>query len=148
MFNRGNLKPSIGSNKKKKRVGRGPASGNGKTAGKGHKGQKARKGGGIPAGFEGGQTPLYRRLPKYGFTNTRTKKEYKVIFVEDLNKFPEGTLVDKEALLKAKIVKSLRKPIKVVSKGKLDVKINVKGFKLTKGAKLAIESTGGKSQEK
>ena len=147
MFNINDLKPSIGSKQNRKRIGRGPASGTGKTAGKGHKGQKARKGGGIAPGFEGGQTPLYRRLPKFGFTNNRKMKQFSIVYLEDLNVFSSGSLVDKEALLKAKIIKTLKKPVKILTKGKIDVPLTVKGFKVTKGAKEAIERTGGSIQE-
>src|SRR5689334_8622600 len=112
MKNLGNLSPAKGSNKNTKRLGRGSASGQGKTAGKGHKGQKARKGGGPRPGFEGGQTPLYRRLPKFGFSNASNKKEYHLVGLADLNQFADGAVVDAAALLEAGLVKNLRQPVK------------------------------------
>lgn len=147
MKNLGNLSPAYGSNKEKKRVGRGPASGNGKTAGKGHKGQKARKGSGSAPGFEGGQTPLYRRLPKYGFSNNRTMKRYHIVKLEELNGFSENDTVTGESLVKAGLLKSLKHPVKILGNGKLEKKLIVKVQKISKNAKSAIEELGGTIQE-
>ena len=147
MKNLGNLSPNLGSNKDKKRLGRGIASGQGKTAGKGHKGQKARKGGGVAPGFEGGQTPLYRRLPKYGFTNARNKKEYHIISLNDLNSFDAGTVVDGKLLAESGIIRKLKFPVKLLGNGNLEKQLTVKINKVTTGAKTAIEKVGGNIQE-
>ena len=143
MKNLGNLSPAVGSHKDRKRLGRGPASGQGKTAGKGHKGQKARKGGGVAPGFEGGQTPLYRRLPKYGFTNARNMKQYHIINLDALNCFDADAVVDGEALVKKGLLKKLRHPVKILGNGKLDKKLTIKVHKASKSAKQAVESVGG-----
>lgn len=147
MKNLGNLSPAKGSNKDKKRLGRGPASGQGKTAGKGHKGQKARKGGGVAPGFEGGQTPLYRRLPKYGFKNTRNMKQYHIVNLDDLATFEGDAVIDAEALVKAGIVRKVKHPLKVLGTGKIEKKLTVKAAKFSKSAKAAIEGVGGSTQE-
>jgi len=147
MKNLGNLSPAAGSNKNTKRLGRGSASGQGKTAGKGHKGQRARKGGGIRPGFEGGQTPLYRRLPKFGFSNAANKKQYHLVSLADLNQFDNGTLVDGAALREAGILKKLKFPVKVLANGKIEKKITVKLDKISKGARQAIADVGGTIQE-
>ena len=147
MKNLGNLSPAKGSNKDKKRLGRGPASGQGKTAGKGHKGQKARKGGGVAPGFEGGQTPLYRRLPKYGFKNTRNMKQYHIVNLTDLETFESDAVIDAEALVKAGLVRNLKHPVKVLGEGKIEKKLTVKAAKFSKSAKAAIEGIGGSTQE-
>lgn len=147
MKNLGNLSPAVGSHKDRKRLGRGPASGQGKTAGKGHKGQKARKGGGVAPGFEGGQTPLYRRLPKYGFTNARNMKQYHIINLDALNCFDADAVVDGEALVKKGLLKKLRHPVKILGNGKLDKKLTIKVHKASKSAKQAVESVGGSIEE-
>ena len=144
----GNLSPTLGSNKDKKRLGRGPASGTGKTGGKGHKGQKARKGGGIMPGFEGGQTPLYRRLPKHGFTNARTKKYYEIVSLTDLNGFAAASApIDKAALVEAGLIKKQSSLVKVLANGELKTKICLKVDKVSKSAKKAIEGLGGQIEE-
>ena len=137
------LKPSEGSTKSRKRLGRGHGSGLGKTSGRGHKGQKARSGGGVRIGFEGGQMPIYRRLPKRGFTNIFAK-EYVEVKVSDLNKFDNGTTVDAEALKAAGIIKKTCDGIKVLGNGSLEKKLTVKAAKFTGSAKEKIEAAGGK----
>ena len=144
----GNLSVPLGANKKSKRLGRGPGSGQGKTAGKGHKGQKARKGSGPRRGFEGGQTPLYKRIPKHGFTNARTKVEYSIVNLMDLNNFAEGATVDREALLAAGIIRKSRLPVKILGEGRFEAKsLVVKAAKFSKSAKEAITKLGGSTEE-
>ena len=131
-----------GATKTRKRVGRGPGSGLGKTSGKGHKGQNARSGGGVRPGFEGGQTPLFKRLPKRGFTNIN-RIDYAVINVEDLNCFEAGTVVD-TALLQAKgLVKKEYEGVKVLGNGELNVALTVKAKKFSKSASEKISAAGG-----
>ena len=125
------------------RKGRGPGSGNGKTAGKGHKGQNARSGGGVRPGFEGGQLPLYRKLPKRGFYN-RFAKEYSVVNVEALNKFEDGAIVDLAALAQAGVVSQPKSALKILGKGELAKKITVKAAVFSASAKEKIEAAGGK----
>ena len=138
------LSPAVGSTKEVKRVGRGHGSGNGKTAGKGHKGQNARSGGGVRPGFEGGQMPLTRRIPKRGFNNIFAK-EYAVINVSDLNKFVDGTVVDTELLKASGLVKKVCDGVKVLGDGELTSKnLTVKAVKFTKTAVEKIEKAGGK----
>ena len=137
------LKPGEGSTKDTKRKGRGHGSGNGKTAGRGHKGQKARSGGGVRIGFEGGQMPIYRRLPKRGFNNVFAK-QYAEIKVSDLNKFENGAVVDAAALKEAGIIKKTLDGIKVLGNGDVSVKVTVKAAKFTETAKAKIEAAGGK----
>jgi large subunit ribosomal protein L15 len=139
------LKPSEGSRKVRNRVGRGIGSGNGKTSGRGHKGQNSRSGGGVRPGFEGGQNPLARRLPKRGFTNP-TRKEYAVVNLEKLARFTEGTEVTPELLLETGVVSKLNDGIKVLGNGKLEVKLTVKAHKFSVSAKEAIEAAGGKTE--
>ncbi|MBQ8764338.1 MAG: 50S ribosomal protein L15 [Clostridia bacterium] len=139
------LKPGEGSTKDTKRKGRGHGSGNGKTAGRGHKGQKARSGGGVRIGFEGGQIPIYRRLPKRGFTNIFAK-QYSEINVSDLNKFENGAVVDAAALKEAGIIKKTLDGIKVLGNGDVKVKVTVKAAKFTEAAKEKIEAAGGKAE--
>ena len=127
------------------RVGRGHASGNGKTAGKGHKGQKARSGGGVRLGFEGGQTPLARRLPKRGFTNF-ARKEYAIVNVSALNKFEDGTEVTPELLIETGLVKKELDGIKILGEGELEKKLTVKANKFSKSALTVIEQAGGKAE--
>ena len=140
------LSPAVGSAKDAYRRGRGPGSGNGKTAGKGHKGQNARSGGGVRPGFEGGQLPLYRKLPKRGFTN-RFATNYAIVNVEALNKFEDGAVVDMEALLAAKIVRKELDGLKVLGNGELTKKITVKATVFSATAKEKIEAAGGKTEE-
>ncbi len=139
------LKPAEGSRHENKRIGRGIGSGTGKTAGKGHKGQKARSGGGVRPGFEGGQNPLARRLPKRGFTNIN-RKEYAYVNVDSLNRFVDGTDVDIVALIEAGIVKNVKDGVKILGDGELTVKLNVKANKFTKTAVEKIEAAGGKTE--
>ncbi|WP_100332807.1 50S ribosomal protein L15 [Bacillus xiapuensis] len=139
------LKPAEGSRKERNRVGRGPGSGNGKTAGKGHKGQKARSGGGVRLGFEGGQTPLFRRLPKRGFTNIN-RKEYAIVNLDSLNRFEEGTEVTPELLIETGVVSSEKAGIKILAKGNVEKKLTVKAHKFSAAAKDAIEAAGGKTE--
>jgi len=137
------LQPGVGSNKDTKRKGRGHGSGNGKTAGRGHKGQNARSGGGVRIGFEGGQMPIYRRLPKRGFNNIFALK-YSEINVSDLNKFEDGAVVDAESLKSAGIIKKTLDGIKVLGNGELTKKVTVKAAKFTEAAKEKIVAAGGK----
>lgn len=136
------LQPAEGSRKVRNRVGRGTSSGNGKTSGRGQKGQKARSGGGVRLGFEGGQTPLFRRLPKRGFTNVN-RKEYAVINLDVLNRFEDGTEVTPVALVEAGIVKNEKAGIKVLGNGELTKKLTVKAAKFSKTAEEAITANGG-----
>ena len=140
------LSPAVGSAKDSYRKGRGPGSGNGKTAGKGHKGQNARSGGGVRPGFEGGQLPLYRKLPKRGFTN-RFATNYAIVNVEALNRFEDGAVVDMEALLAAKIVRKELDGLKVLGTGELTKKLTVKATVFSATAKEKIEAAGGKIEE-
>ena len=136
------LQPAEGSRKVRNRVGRGTSSGNGKTSGRGQKGQKARSGGGVRLGFEGGQTPLFRRLQKRGFTNVN-RKEYAVINLDVLNRFEDGTEVTPVALVEAGIVKNEKAGIKVLGNGSLDKKLTVKAARFSKHAQETIEAAGG-----
>ena len=140
------LSPAEGSVKNGFRKGRGPGSGNGKTAGKGHKGQNARSGGGVRPGFEGGQLPLYRKLPKRGFKN-RFAVNYAIVNVAALNKFEDGAVVDLEALLAAKIVRKELDGLKVLGTGELTKKLTVKATVFSATAKEKIEAAGGKTEE-
>ena len=140
------LSPAAGSAKDAYRRGRGPGSGNGKTAGKGHKGQNARSGGGVRPGFEGGQLPLYRKLPKRGFKN-RFAINYAIVNVSDLNKFEDGAVVDLEALLAAKLVRKELDGLKVLGNGELTKKLTVKATVFSATAKEKIEAAGGKTEE-
>ena len=140
------LSPAVGSAKDSYRRGRGPGSGNGKTAGKGHKGQNARSGGGVRPGFEGGQLPLYRKLPKRGFNN-RFAVNYAIVNVSALNKFEDGAVVDMEALLAAKIVRKELDGLKVLGNGELTKKLTVKATVFSVTAKEKIEAAGGKTEE-
>jgi large subunit ribosomal protein L15 len=134
-----------GARKEPKRVGRGIGSGQGKTAGKGHKGQKARSGGSIRPGFEGGQMPLQRRIPKRGFTNIFAKN-IQAVNVGTLNKFEDGATVDAKALIDAGIVKARCDGIKILGNGKLDKKLNVKVSAFSESARQKIEAAGGKAE--
>ena len=141
------LSPAPGSAKDAFRKGRGTGSGNGKTAGKGHKGQKARSGGGVRPGFEGGQMPLQRRIPKRGFNNIFAK-EYISINVDVLNRFEDGAVVDAEAISKAGIVKNTRDGIKILGRGELNRKLTVVATAFSATAKEKIEAAGGKAEVK
>ena len=136
------MKYNEGARSSIKRLGRGQGSGQGKTAGKGHKGQNARSGGGVAIGFEGGQTPLYKRIPKRGFTNF-TRKEYSVVNLDVLNRFEDGAVVTPEVLKETGIVKKQLDGIKVLGNGKLEKKLTVKCNKISASAKKAIEEVGG-----
>jgi len=139
------LTPSVGSTKDSKRKGRGHGSGNGKTAGRGHKGQNARSGGGVRVGFEGGQMPIYRRLPKRGFTNIFAK-QYAEVKLTDLNKFEDGAVVDAEALVNAGIISKTLDGVKVLGNGEITKKLTVKASKFTSAAAAKIEAAGGKAE--
>jgi len=139
------LKPAEGSRKERNRVGRGIGSGNGKTSGKGHKGQNARSGGGVRPGFEGGQNPLFRRLPKRGFTNIN-RKEYAIVNLDALNRFEDGAEVTPALLLETGVVSNEKSGIKVLGNGTLNVKLTVKAHKFSASAKEAIENAGGTTE--
>ena len=138
------LRPAEGSNKSRKRVGRGPSSGHGKTSGKGHKGQHARSGGGKRPGFEGGQMPLYRRIPKRGFTPYGGKTEYAVVNLKSLASFDAGSVVDPDGLVKAGLVKnSQRGLVKILGTGDIEHALTVKAHAVSAGARQKIEARGG-----
>lgn len=136
------LKPVAGATHSKKRVGRGTGSGLGKTSTRGHKGQNARSGGGVRPGFEGGQTPLFKRLPKRGFSNIN-RIEYDIINLEQLNGFKEGTVVDSKLLVKEGLLNKNFNRIKVLGNGKLNVKLTVRAHKFSKSAEQGIKDAGG-----
>lgn len=136
------LQPAEGSRHVRNRVGRGTSSGNGKTSGRGQKGQKARSGGKVRLGFEGGQTPLFRRLPKRGFQNIN-RKEYAIVNFDVLNRFEDGAEVTPTALIEAGYVKDEKAGIKVLGNGNLEKKLTVKAAKFSKSAQEAIEARGG-----
>ena len=137
------LKAAENSTKNRKRRGRGTGTGQGKTSGRGMNGQNSRSGGGVRLGFEGGQMPLYRRIPKRGFTN-RFRKEYAEVNVSILNRFDEGSVVDLEALKNAGIVKQVKDGVKILGNGEIEKKLTVKATKFTKSAAMKIEKAGGK----
>ena len=140
------MKPAKGARKERNRVGRGMASGNGKTSGRGHDGQNSRSGGGVRLGFEGGQLPLFQRLPKRGFTNIN-RKEYAIVNLETLNnRFDEGTEVTPELLLESGVVSKVKSGIKILGNGTLEKKITVKAHKFSASAKEAIEKAGGQTE--
>ena len=139
------LSPAYGSAKAAWRKGRGPGSGNGKTAGKGHKGQNARSGGGVRPGFEGGQLPLYRKLPKRGFNN-RFAVNYAIVNIGMLNKFDDGDVVDVAALLNKGIINNVFDGVKVLGEGELTKKLTVKAAIFSASAKEQIEAVGGKTE--
>ena len=139
------LSPAPGSARDCYRKGRGPGSGNGKTAGKGHKGQNARSGGGVRPGFEGGQLPLYRKLPKRGFNN-KFAVNYAIVNVEDLNRYADGTTVDINLLLADKVIRKAYDGLKVLGNGELSKKITVKAAVFSATAKEKIEAAGGKTE--
>lgn len=136
------LQPAEGSRKERNRVGRGSSSGNGKTSGRGHKGQKARSGGGVRLGFEGGQTPLFRRIPKRGFTNIN-RKDYAIVNLETLNRFDEGTEVTPALLVESGVVRDEKSGVKVLGQGTVEKRLTVKAHKFSNAAKEAIEAAGG-----
>ena len=140
------MKPAEGAVTARKRVGRGIGSGLGKTSGKGHKGQNARSGGGVRPGFEGGQLPLFRRLPKRGFSNAKFKTEYAVINLSDLNRFEDGAVVTPELLKEMGLVKQQLDGIKVLGNGTLEKKLVVKAHKFSNVAQEQIEKLGGKAE--
>ena len=141
-----NIQTPVGATKTRKIVGRGPGSGLGKTSGKGHKGQNARSGGGVRPGFEGGQLPLFRRLPKRGFSNAMFKTEYAVINLSDLNKFEDDAIVTPELLKEMGLIKNQLDGIKVLGNGTLEHKLTVKAHKFSKRALEEIEKLGGKAE--
>ena len=143
MLKLNNLGAPKGANRDKKRRGRGPGSGTGKTGGRGHKGQKARSGGGIPPWFEGGQMPLNRRLPKRGFTNI-FKKSFQLVNLEDLEaRFEAGATVNGETLVAAGLVKYADRPVKLLGRGKVEKSLTVEVAKASKSAVAAVEAAGG-----
>ena len=139
------LSPAVGSTKDAYRRGRGPGSGNGKTAGKGHKGQNARSGGGVRPGFEGGQIPLYRKLPKRGFNN-KFATNYAIVNVSALNVFEDGAVVNTEALLEKRIIRKTLDGVKVLGNGELTKKLTVQANIFSATAKEKIEAAGGKTE--
>ncbi len=140
------LAPAEGSKKEHFRVGRGHGSGNGKTAGKGHKGQNARSGGGVRPGFEGGQMPLYRRLPKRGFNNARFATNYAIVNVSELNVFEDGAVVDAAALVESGLVNDQCDGIKILGNGEISKKLTVHAAAFSQSAKEKIEAAGGKAE--
>jgi large subunit ribosomal protein L15 len=141
------LRPAEGSVQERFRKGRGPGSGNGKTAGKGHKGQNARSGGGVRPGFEGGQFPIYRQLPKRGFNNKRFATVYATINVSDLNRFEDGAIVDIQTLIDARVIRKSLDGLKVLGNGEITKKLTVKAAKFSAAAKEKIEAAGGSCEE-
>lgn len=136
------LSPSKGSTQNRKRVGRGVGSGRGKTAGRGSKGHNSRSGGGVRPGFEGGQMPIHRRLPKRGFTNI-FKKQFAIVNIQDLDRFETGSVVDEAALVRVGLVKGKRDGIKLLGKGEISNPLTIKVHKVSKTAKEKIEAAGG-----
>ncbi|NBI05634.1 50S ribosomal protein L15 [Senegalia massiliensis] len=132
-----------GGTKSRKRLGRGTATGQGKTSGRGENGQRSRSGGGVRPGFEGGQMPIYRRLPKRGFTNIFATN-YAIVNVEDLNRFEEGVEITPELLKESKLIKKLEDGVKVLGNGELNKKLTIKAHKFSKSAVEKIEAAGGK----
>ena len=140
------LAPPEGSRKKIKRVGRGPGSGRGKTSGRGHKGQRSRSGGGVARGFEGGQMPAQRRMPKRGFTNP-FRKEFAIVNIARLEAFDDGEVVGPEVLLERGIIRKICDGVKILGKGELSKKLTIRAHAISNGAKLKIEKAGGKFEE-
>lgn len=138
-----NLKPRPGSRHRTKRLGIGESSGHGKTSGKGHKGQKARSGGSIRLGFEGGQMPLIRRLPKRGFNNAAFKTVYAIVNLDDLNEFDAGATVNEETLLKANLIRGNYDGVKILGRGELTKALTIEADKVSEAARAAIEKAGG-----
>lgn len=145
-MNLNDLIPAEGSVKETKRKGRGAGSGNGKTAGKGHKGQKARSGGGVRPGFEGGQMPIARRLPKRGFKNYPFKVEYQIVNVDFLNEFEAGSVVNAEVLYEKGFIADAKKAVKILGSGELEVSLTVVANCFSETAKQKIEAAGGKAE--
>jgi large subunit ribosomal protein L15 len=141
-----NLKPAKGATRPRKRVGRGPGSGLGKTSGRGEKGQKSRSGFSMRPGFEGGQMPLHRRVPKRGFSNALFRKEYSEVNLEKLEIFEAGTIVTPEVLLKRGVIKKLRDGVKVLAKGDLTKALTVRAHKFSAKAQERITGLGGKAE--
>ena len=139
------LKPAKGSTKKGKRVGRGPGSGSGKTASKGHKGQKARSGGVKGPGFEGGQMPLQRRIPKRGFTNV-FRKEYAVVNLSDLARLDVSETITPDSLVRSGLIKNMKSGVKVLGNGELKTKVTIRAHKFSKSAVEKIQAAGGKAE--
>lgn len=139
------LSPAPGSRHARKRVGRGPGSGTGKTSGRGQKGQNSRSGGGVRPGFEGGQNPIYRRLPRRGFTNI-FRKEYAVVNLEQLNRFADGTEVNPQVLMESGLVNNPMDGIKILGNGALNVKLTVKANKFSQSAIEKIQAAGGQTE--
>ena len=139
------LKPVPGARHAKKRIGRGTGSGHGKTAGKGNKGQNARSGGGVRPGFEGGQIPLFQRLPKRGFKNIN-RKEYAIVNLCDLNVFDNGTVVTPDLLIDAKIIKDIKSGVKILGCGTLEKKLTIKAHKFSASASEEIKKAGGTAE--
>ena len=146
MLSLSNLSPQKGSTKQRKRLGRGPGSGHGKTAGRGHKGFKARSGSGVKLGFEGGQMPLQRRLPKRGFNNI-FRKEFAVVNVKDLDKLEAGAKVDRQALVAAGLIRANDNFVKILGEGELTKKFTVAVDKVSESARKKIENAGGTIEE-
>lgn len=140
------LSPQAGSSKKAWRKGRGVGTGNGKTAGRGHKGQNARSGGGVRPGFEGGQIPMYRRIPKHGFSNFLFKKDYAIINVEQLDKYENGTVVSLETLIQDGVIRKELNGLKVLGGGNITKKLTVQATVFSASAKEKIEAAGGKAE--
>ncbi len=140
------LRPAPGSTKKRKRIGRGPGSGHGKTAGKGHKGQKARSGGGVRPGFEGGQMPLFRRLPKRGFVPYGGKTEFAIVNLKDVvARFAAGSVVDPDSLLQARLIKKAdRGGVKILGEGDVAHALTVRAHKISESARRKVEAAGGR----
>ena len=140
------LRPAPGSTRKRKRIGRGPGSGHGKTAGKGHKGQKARSGGGARPGFEGGQMPLYRRLPKRGFVPYGGKTEFAIVNLKDVvARFAAGSVVDPDSLLQARLIKKAdRGAVKILGEGDVSHALTVRAHKISESARRKVEAAGGR----
>lgn len=145
-MNLNSIKPALGASKDRKRIGRGTGSGHGKTATKGHKGQKARSGGSVKPGFEGGQMPMHRRLPKRGF-KPLAKTVYAIVNVGQLNSFAEGSVVDANALLEKGIITKVVDGVKILATGQLERKLTVKAHKFSDSAKSKIQSAGGTVEE-
>ena len=143
-MNLNELKPSEGSRKRRKVVGRGPGSGHGKTSARGHKGQRSRSGASLMRGSEGGQMPLYRRLPKKGFTNA-FKKKYSLVNIKDLNVFSDGQEVKPENLAEKGIICNTKHPVKVLGEGELNVKLKVFASKFSKAAEEKVKKVGGET---
>ena len=139
------LKPVAGARHSRKRIGRGTGSGHGKTSGKGNKGQNARSGGGVRPGFEGGQIPLFQRLPKRGFQNIN-RKEYAIVNLCDLNVFDNGTVVTPDLLIDAKIIKDIKSGVKILGCGTLEKKLTIKAHKFSASASEEIKKAGGTAE--